>query len=195
MNVLSTNCANCGSPLVLPLSDAAMRAPCHACGTDIWVEAFPALLRATPQGRPGETLIVEDESSCFYHPAKKAVVHCQECGRFLCALCDIEMNGRRLCSACIETGVRKGRLARLQKEHVHYDDIALALATLPLLLFWATLITAPIALYIAIRYWNRPLSAAPRRRWRFVLAIVVAGLELGGWAVGGLTLMGVLFSS
>jgi len=157
---------------------------CAVCGHEFWIEAFPALLKEVATGQSGERLLVDDESSCFYHPAKKAAIVCDACGRFLCALCDIEMNGEHLCPTCFEKGVKKEHKDRFAKEHVYYDDIAVSVAILPLLIFYFTIFTAPIALYIALQHWNTPLSAVPRRRWRFVVAIVFSGLEIAGWATG-----------
>jgi uncharacterized membrane protein len=36
-------------------------------------------------------------------------------------------------------------------------------------------------LYIAFRHWNAPSSVVPRTRWRMVLAIILALLQIGGW--------------
>ena len=46
-----------------------------------------------------------------------------------------------------------------------------------------TFITAPLALYMAIRHWNSPRSIVHRTRIRYVLAIVFAALQLIGWVV------------
>jgi hypothetical protein len=143
------------------------------------------LFRRHTPGRDGEAVVVENEASCFYHPQKKAVLPCEGCGRFLCALCDCELHGQHFCPACLETGKKKGKIKRLENERVLYDDLALALAVLPLLIFYFTLVTAPIALYIAIRYWNSPRSIVRRQtHWRFVIAIIFATLEIAGWGIG-----------
>jgi len=62
--------------------------------------------------------------------------------------------------------------------------MALALAAYPLLIFYFTIITAPAALFVAIRHWNSPSSIIPRTKIRFVLAIITALMELAGWGVG-----------
>src|SRR5688500_6830337 len=77
---------------------------CQQCKAPSQVEVFPALLAPPRVGEIAEALQIEGESSCFYHPAKKAVVPCDGCGRFLCALCEIDLGGQKLCSSCIETG-------------------------------------------------------------------------------------------
>ena len=113
--------------------------------------------------------------------AKKAVVPCAGCGRFLCALCDCELNGQHFCPACLETGKSKGKIKTLENQRTRYDTIALGLAILPVLIFYLTIVTAPMTLFVAIRYWNAPQSIVRRTRFRFILAIVIALLQIGGW--------------
>jgi len=184
MKVLQVDCANCKTRLSVFLAEASVNSQCAVCGHEFWIEAFPALVKEVAAGQSGETLLDDEESSCFYHPAKKAIRPCDACGRFLCALCDIDVNGEHWCPACFEKGVKKGKKEHLKKENIYYDDIAVSVAIVPLLIFYLTLFTAPIALYIALRHWNTPLSAAPRGRWRFVVAIVFSVLEIAGWATG-----------
>jgi hypothetical protein len=125
--------------------------------------------------------MVEGESSCFFHPQKKAVVPCAGCGRFLCALCDCALGSEHFCPACLEVGKSKGKIKNLDNQRTRYDTIALGLALLPLLIFYLTLITAPMALFVAIRYWNAPRSLVQSSRIRLILAIIIALLEIGGW--------------
>jgi hypothetical protein len=148
------------------------------------VEIFPALFRHFALGSAGEVLVVENEASCFYHPQKKAVRPCEGCGRFLCALCDCELHGEHFCPACLESGKRKGKIKKLENERTLYDNIALGLALYPLLFFYLTIITAPMSLFVAIRYWNAPRSIVHPTRIRLVLAIILASLQVAGWAVG-----------
>jgi hypothetical protein len=62
-----------------------------------------------------------------------------------------------------------------------YDHVALVLATLPVLTIWLTLVTAPMAIYMALRHWNSPSSLLRRSRIRFVLAIILGALQIAGW--------------
>ena len=50
-----------------------------------------------------------------------------------------------------------------------------------MLFFFVTCITAPLTLYIVVRYWKTPASLLPRTRVRFVLAALIALLQIGGW--------------
>jgi hypothetical protein len=106
------------------------------------------------------------------------------CGRFLCALCAVELHGQHLCPNCLETGKEKGKLKSLENHRTLYDAIALRLAIYPMILFFFwffTIITAPIALFVAIRYWNAPSSIVPRTKIRSIAAIVLASLQILLW--------------
>src|SRR5437016_1028123 len=149
-------CPKCKTPLaegVLNLSDLT---PCTVCAAPLQVEIFPAFFRRMAAGRDGDLVLVEGESTCFYHPQKKAALPCEGCGRFLCALCDCELHGQHFCPACLEIGRKKGKIKSLENQRTLYDSIALSLAILPLLMAYFTILTAPMALYVAIRYWNAP---------------------------------------
>jgi hypothetical protein len=67
---------------------------------------------------------------------------------------------------------------------VLYDSLALTLALVPLLLWPFTLITAPAALFIAIRYWRAPGSVVQRTKVRLILAMFVALAQIVGWGIG-----------
>ena len=133
---------------------------------------FPAIARASVAALP-ESVGDESEASCFYHPASRAAVPCEECGRFLCRLCDLEVDGRHVCPTCFQTQTTVTR-------RTMHDTIALAIATLPALFVWPVIITAPAALYVTIRRWRAPGSLVPRTRVRFYLAAALALSEMAG---------------
>jgi hypothetical protein len=134
------------------------------------------------QGSAGEKVISAEEATCFYHPQKRASVPCDTCGRFLCALCDVDFNGEHICPNCLQAGKKKGKLKHLDNERVLYDRIALATAILPIITVFATIITAPLAVYLAIRHWNTPVSVVPRwTRLRFVCAIILGLAQITIW--------------
>ena len=181
MNTYPIACTKCNEPLPREVYNTSEMAGCPSCGVSLKVDVFPALFRERETGLLGENIALETESSCFFHPSKRAVVPCAECGRFLCALCDIEFNGRHLCPQCLEVGEKKRKMKILETQRVLYDDIALALAIIPVIFIWPTLITAPLSLFIAIRHWKTPLSIIPRTKIRFIFAMVLSGLQITGW--------------
>jgi len=178
---LEVICGNCRTPLKAVVDAPSTEVPCFRCALDTELAVFPALFRERAVGRAGEILLTETESSCFYHPAKKAAIACDGCGRFLCTLCDIEIGTQHLCPACMEAGQARSKNTRLHKETVYYDEIAFALAALPMVFIWPTLVTAPIAIYVVLRYRKKPLGILPRRRWRFAAAFLLAVLQIAGW--------------
>ena len=184
MSLPVLQCPRCDEPIPENAVNRRTLTPCPRCAAELEVEVFPAFFRPVPLGQAGDLVLVEGELSCFYHPQKRAVITCEVCGRFLCALCDCDLHGRHFCPACLESGPRKGRIQNLENERTLYDGIALSLAIFPLVLFYFTLLTAPMALYVSIRFWRAPLSIVRRSRFRFVVAMIVATLELVGWAAG-----------
>jgi hypothetical protein len=158
--------------------------PCPSCQSQVRVEVFPSLFREVTS-TTAPRVMIEGEASCFYHAEKKAAVVCDGCGRFLCTLCDVEFDAQHLCPSCLQSGQEKGKLAKLQNSRTRHDKIALVLAFLPLVLFFTvylTIITAPIALFCAIRYWNAPTTITPNwRRFNMTVALIVSILEIGGW--------------
>jgi len=154
---------------------------CPSCTTELRIEVFPALFREE-KSTPAERVTAEGEASCFYHPEKRAAVVCEACGRFLCALCDVDFNGQHLCPACLQAGRQKGKIAKLQNARTRHDRIAIAIAVLPMLIIYLTVITAPTALFYSIWHWKSPGSIVPcRRRLNLVIAIVIASLQIAGW--------------
>jgi hypothetical protein len=171
-------CARCQAPLPNYFFVTPNWMPCPSCGAEITVRAFPALFAGPPAEATGEVSLA-GEAGCFYHPEKRAAVTCHQCGRFLCALCRVEFKSQDWCPGCLEMSSRKRKGIDFENHRILYDSAALAFATLPcLMFFWPSLIGAPLALYVSIRYWKAPTSILPRTKVRFLLAIVLALGEL-----------------
>ena len=181
MSTALIHCPKCKAALLSHAFNRDAFAPCASCQSPLQVEVFPALFRPPETGRAGEVIVMEGEASCFYHPQKKAVRPCESCGRFMCALCDCEHQGQHLCPSCLETGRSKGKIKSLENKRIRYDNMALALALLPFLIFYFTIITAPLTLYVAIRYRKAPLGLTQRSRIKLAIAAVVASLQIAGW--------------
>lgn len=180
---MAITCSKCMKPLGGALFNVPGLIHCPSCDARLGINVFPALSREKPSEISADTLLTDKEASCFFHPHKPAVTPCASCGRFVCALCDVEFDGEHLCPSCIETGKRKRKIKNLENRRTIYDSIALSVAILPMLVIYFTFITAPIAVYMSIRYWNAPTSIIPRTKLRFIAAFVVAWLQIGGWIV------------
>jgi hypothetical protein len=138
------------------------------------VAAFASLISGPAQTGSGQLLIDAEQASCFYHPNKKASIPCDNCGRFLCTLCDIDFGGKSLCPTCIESNSDKNSTTNLDTDRVLYDKLALFLAIIP------TFVTQLAAMFFAIKHWASPISIPPRGRfkWRWILTVIIATVEL-----------------
>lgn len=175
-------CTDCSTVIPAALFNAPNFTACPSCNAALLVRAFPALWRAKPRGNTGERITDAGQAACFYHPNKTAHVPCEACGRFICALCDVELHGQHLCPSCVESGRRKGVLTTLENGRWLWDDIALWTAILPTLLcFWLTVFTSPLAIFLAVFGWRKPRSLVPRMsKFRFLFAIFFSCATLGG---------------
>lgn len=182
MKELTVSCKKCNTQFPPDIFNKTSQV-CPSCKTKSEVYIFPAFFRSQPT--QSFSSVEEDEAGCYYHPGKKAVKVCNNCGRFLCALCNIEINEQHLCPSCLEKEKQKQQVKTLENSCILYDNIALFLAAAPLLLFfflfWVTIITAPMAIFIAIRHWNNTCSLMRRTKLRFVLSIFLSVIQIGGW--------------
>ena len=177
-------CHHCRTVVPEALFNTGSPVPCPRCNSSLLVRVFPAFFRAPAIGAAAEALGSAEDAGCLYHPRKKAVVPCADCGRFLCALCDLEIDRRHVCPACVTAGRPGGGLpvGRLEGPRLLHDSLALSLAVLPLLIYPFTLVAAPAALFLVVRYWNEPKEhPLGRTRVRLVLAALLAAATLVGW--------------
>src|SRR5439155_20845122 len=99
------------------------------------------------------------------------------------------------CSAYLKVKRTKGKIKNLENRRTLYDSIALSLAVYPMLIFYFTIITAPMTLYVAIRHWNSPRSLIHRTKARYVMAVALAVLQIIGWVAGILLLTNAITKS
>lgn len=155
---------------------------CPDCRSVLRADVFNAFYTAPASGAAGQTVRQQGQAECYYHPGKQAVVPCSACGRLLCRLCEIELDGHILCMRCIESGRSNQKIRSLENHRTLHGNIALALSVLPVLFVFPTLVTGPAAIYVALRYWKAPGSMVKRRRWRSVLAILFGAGQVAAWA-------------
>jgi len=176
--MLVVPCNSCGMPLPeweLTSGDAST---CPDCGVEHRVNVFPAALREAPSTQTEAA--AEGDATCFDHPSSRAVGTCAQCGRFVCQLCVVDLAGKSYCPSCTAAGLSKASGRNLAPSCVAYDSIALTVAAAPLLFFPITILTGPAAVFLALRYWKRPLPLMHANRWRFVAAILIGLVEVAG---------------
>ena len=176
------HCGRCEAELPREAIEARDGAICPTCNSGVMVRVFPAILTKPEIVSPAAIQAGEGEATCFFHPGKTAAVACSRCGRFLCQLCRVEFRGEDWCPECLSSGIKRKRIATLENHRTLYDSIALGMVLLPLpLLWWATIVSAPAALYVSVRYWKAPLSIVRRTKIRFLAAMLLGAAELVAW--------------
>lgn len=152
---------------------------------------FPAFHAGPRIGRPGEPLVDASEASCFFHAGKRAAIACESCGRFLCALCDLDVGGRHICPACLSAGRKKGSLRNYDQFRLSWPGIALLMAiVLPLGFYPLTPVFAVGALAAAAIGLRQPGSITGQRKIPlYVLVVVLAVAEIVGSVYAGRALI------
>jgi hypothetical protein len=176
-------CTRCSRPLDYVSPQKGELLFCPNCRARMTVFPFPALYEDTRTNAASAGIEVEGEAGCYYHPQKKAEAVCEGCGRFICKTCEVELHGKRICPRCLETGKSVKKLDILENNRILYDNIVLLLAIVPMLFVFPTIVTAPVTVYLVIRYWKAPESLIPRTKIRFVLAFLIAWVQIGWWVL------------
>ncbi|MFH0925298.1 MAG: hypothetical protein V1872_06650 [bacterium] len=182
INQYKITCPKCSSFLLGKVFTSLSDSTCPTCGLVMTVKIFPRVFKPNNDTPNINKIITDKESSCYYHVDKVAVSHCLECGRFLCSLCKIEIEGRTVCPLCLELLDSKKEIKSFTTKVTNWDSITLSTSILPLLVWPLTMITAPITLIFICKHFNCVHEyVIPRRRWRFYLAGLFAILQVGGW--------------
>lgn len=142
---------------------------------------FPAAVRAAVKPQV-DTIIEEGQSSCFFHPKLPASQVCDISGRLICDLCQTEWNGRIVSFEALQSALGKAGPGAPTNARLRWDNIALSLSVLPLLLWFITIVTAPVVLFIVIWQGRKgPCSVVQRSGWRYLLAGALALLQIAAW--------------
>ena len=115
---------------------------------------------------------LSDQATCFFHPDKAFQACCQRCGRFVCALCDLQLGAEHVCPNCFERGRADSGAEASQAEwryrDVLYDSIAFTIGWV-WILFWPVVVAAiPAVIVLHVKYRKAPRSyLIARSGWRF----------------------------
>jgi uncharacterized RDD family membrane protein YckC len=95
-------CPECARPLPeWLLRDSHIKSMCPHCRSALELYAFPALYREAQSLDLAQAAVAEGDASCYEHVSKKASVLCTNCGRFLCALCEVQLGGQTVFPDCV----------------------------------------------------------------------------------------------
>ena len=142
------------------------------------VYLFPAAVRSREPVKP-ETILEGNESTCFFHSELPATAICDVSGRMICDLCTTDWNGRTVSFESLQLLLKEESASDHVRSRTKWDSIALSLVILPILFWPVFLLTAPAALIICITKWRAgPTSILRRSRWRYIVAGLLALLEM-----------------
>jgi hypothetical protein len=164
-------CPSCGGDLA-PIETETGWQSCPFCEKRLQVRLWPALLR-----NANAAVAIQDQATCFFHPDKAFQACCQRCGRFVCALCDLQLGAEHVCPTCFERGRAgsgvDGAKAEWRHRDVLYDSIAVTIGWAWIIL-WPVIVAAlPAVIFLHAKYRRAPRSyLIPRSGWRFWMAYV-----------------------
>lgn len=157
---------------------------CPYCKEQLQIRAWPV---ARQSASPLSAL--PEQATCFFHPEKAFQACCQRCGRFVCALCDLQLGTEHVCPTCFDRGRSEPRAdggkAEWRHRDVLYDSIAMSLGWMWILVWPVFVAALPASIFLHVKYRNAPRSyLIPRSGWRFWVAYVGFAwlpLLIGGW--------------
>ncbi len=140
---------------------------CPYCEKRLHIYVWPVVRQNTEAATA-----LSDQATCFFHPDRAFHACCQRCGRFVCALCDLQLGAEHVCPACFERGRADSGAEAGQAEWRHrdvlYDSIAL-MAGWGWILIWPVIVAAiPTVIVLHVKYGKAPRSyLIARSGWRF----------------------------
>ncbi len=159
----AVTCPHCSADI--PADSGWQR--CPYCQKWLQIRVWPIVRQNT-----NAVSALSDQATCFFHPDKAFQACCQRCGRFVCALCDLQLGAEHVCPTCFErgrgdSGAPAGK-AEWRYRDVLYDSIAGTVGW-GWILFWPTIVAAiPAVIFLHTKYRKAPRSyLIPRTGWRF----------------------------
>ena len=131
-------------------------------------------IRIWPMVRQNSNAVsaLSDQATCFFHPDKAFQACCERCGRFVCALCDLQLGVEHVCPTCFErgradSGAEAGK-AEWRYRDVLYDSIALTVGWAWILIWPAIVAALPAVIFLHMKYRKAPRTyLIARSGWRF----------------------------
>lgn len=179
-------CPDCGGA-VAPLQTESDWQSCPYCQQRMHIQAWPAVRQSTDAAAA-----MPEQATCYFHPDKAFQACCQRCGRFVCALCDLQLGAEHVCPTCFERGRSdagiNGGKAEWRNRDVLYDSIALTVGWIWIVVWPAIVAALPAAIVLHVKYRKAPRAyLIPRSGWRFWVAY--AGFAWLPLLIGGAILI------
>jgi hypothetical protein len=165
-------CPSCGGA-VTPTGAPSGFQSCPYCDKRLRIQVWPVVRQKT-----NAASAMPEHATCFFHPEKAFEACCQRCGRFVCALCDLQLGAEHVCPTCFDrgradSGLQRGGTAEWRHRDILYDSIAVTIGW-GWILVWPLIIAAlPATIVLHVKFRKAPRSyLIPRSGWRFWAAYV-----------------------
>jgi len=143
---------------------------------------FPALSGKGETEPERQPVALEGGAECFFCEGETATHTCSSCGRFLCERCQIDWSGEGSCLTCVHAHRELKDDDRFKNRRVLYDNVALSMLFWPMVLpvpgIFFSAMFAPVALFLALRFWKSSRGIVPRGRLRSIVVITVSVILL-----------------
>lgn len=171
-SALAIVCKGCRNPLPVVAENTGLLDSCATCKNPVRIDLFPRLKPAPPPAEP-QPLEVEDQATCYFHAHYQAEVPCEDCGRFLCRLCDVSFHGGHRCVVCIEQMQKKPDPLLITAD-VRWSTIAILILLVSIPFWFLSFITLPVALVIFFKFGRRRDGVFPPSTLETVAFVFIA---------------------
>ncbi len=152
-------CPHCRQDLSLGVGGSSGELECSRCKSHLSFVIFSGYPRSVPLGRLAEPLTgSENEASCYNHVTRKAISGCENCGRLICSVCDLEVGGKHFCPTCATSQQVVAKCDPLIHRQFCPEKAVFILGFLSLYPFCGAILFSPPALYIANQNYSKRTS-------------------------------------
>jgi len=171
------HCPQCRGALKVTRYSERIDERCPVCGVEVELLVFPRLFGSPPP--PLSPAATEAGAVCAFFPGLKAVKVCDECGCLLSEKAAVAWGGGDYCLPCLHRLREERKSTDFVARASLHDHRALALVT------WLapfTLFTAPLAVFLLMRYRKDRTTFVPRGKARWWTAMVLALAWIALWS-------------
>jgi len=193
MGAITSTCLRCNNLVSVDLGQEEIADfRCGFCGARQRQLIYPASWQEHPFVQI--TPVTEEGARCYHHDNASAENLCDDCGRYLCDLCTLAIPmpasepadfPQQVCPDCfqhrVDEELRAGEWDLFRTKYRRYDMLALSLIAIPILvfpLFFLSVVTVPIALYLLIRNWRICRTPVQHFQSRLLVGLAVGGIIL-----------------
>jgi hypothetical protein len=150
-------CPICQTGVFTPGTSPVSEVVCTKCGTELSVTIFDNVGRPLPVGEGARTISDSSEASCYNHFTKMAVCGCDNCGKLMCTVCNIDVENKHFCPDCVLNPVVARTFPQLVNERLCEEKSVWLTAWLGAYPLFVCL-SIPLTIGLSIVFWSRPGS-------------------------------------